>query len=88
MTSLNMPGFSLTLLLLPAPGDPYSSDELLRLLDAPASAPGWKWSASNEPGVIGAKVEEPQAKKSKEVDLASECKAPRRLQSRFDNRVT
>jgi len=47
MTSLNMPGFSVTLLLLPAERDigSPSTDLILRLLDAPTAAPGWKWSS-------------------------------------------
>jgi len=51
MTSLNLPGFSLTLLLLPRSNDPYSSVQLLRLLDAPATSPGWKFFASTDPGI-------------------------------------
>ncbi|WWC58427.1 dihydroxyacetone kinase [Kwoniella dejecticola CBS 10117] len=74
MTSLNMPGFSLTLLLLPSKsesGSPYSSAQILEYLDAPASAPGWAWTSGKEPGVVGEKVEEVVAeKKGKEVDLA------------------
>ncbi|GHJ85183.1 hypothetical protein NliqN6_1585 [Naganishia liquefaciens] len=44
MTSCNLPGFSLTLLLLPRAQDQprYSAERVLELLDAPASAPGWK----------------------------------------------
>jgi len=51
MTSLNMPGFSLTLLLLPHHSDPGgpSTSELLTLLDAPADAPGWRWSSNQSP---------------------------------------
>ncbi|KAI0311745.1 Dak1 domain-containing protein, partial [Amylostereum chailletii] len=51
MTSLNMPGFSITLLLLPSKGDSDAppADFLLRLLDAPTSAPGWKWSSGKPP---------------------------------------
>lgn len=43
-TSCNLPGFSLTLLLLPRAEDQprYSAERILQLLDAPASAPGWK----------------------------------------------
>ena len=43
-TSCNLPGFSLTLLLLPRDEDKpkFSADRILELLDAPASAPGWK----------------------------------------------
>ncbi|KAI6044289.1 dihydroxyacetone kinase [Pisolithus marmoratus] len=51
MTSLNMPGFSLTLLLLPRPNDRNapSIDLLLALLDDPTNAPGWRWSSKSEP---------------------------------------
>jgi dihydroxyacetone kinase len=72
MTSLNMPGFSLTLLLLPREGEAYSSEDILSLLDAPASAPGWRWTSAQEPGKLGAKVAEVVAPKGKEVDLARE----------------
>ncbi|ODN84370.1 dihydroxyacetone kinase, variant [Cryptococcus amylolentus CBS 6039] len=60
MTSLNMPGFSLTLLLLPSASEKstYSSEQILEYLDAPASAPGWSFYAAQEPGVIGEKVAE------------------------------
>lgn len=51
-TSLNMPGFSITLLRLPGVGEdaPYSAAELLELVDAPADAPGWAWHSKAEPG--------------------------------------
>ncbi|KAI0343088.1 dihydroxyacetone kinase [Trametopsis cervina] len=51
MTSLNMPGFSLTLLLLPGSSDSNapSAEKLLSLLDEPASVPGWKWTAGKPP---------------------------------------
>ncbi|KAI0629148.1 dihydroxyacetone kinase [Trametes polyzona] len=51
MTSLNMPGFSITTLLLPAeagPGVP-SSDLILSLLDDSANTPGWKWGSNTVP---------------------------------------
>ncbi|KAJ7213587.1 dihydroxyacetone kinase [Mycena pura] len=51
MTSLNMPGFSLSLALLPRAeeaGAPNAS-ALLSLLDAPAQTPGWKWNAGAPP---------------------------------------
>lgn len=72
MTSLNMPGFSLTLLLLPSgSNEPYSPKQILELLDAPASAPGWAWTSGKEPGNVAAKAqEEVAASKGKEVDLA------------------
>merc|ERR1712093_717250 len=51
MTSLNLPGFSLTTLLLPRKGDKYSPERILQLLDAQASAPGWKYMVAGPPGV-------------------------------------
>lgn len=50
-TSLNMPGFSLTLLLLPGASDANAPDPslLLSLLDEPAAVPGWKWTVGNAP---------------------------------------
>ncbi|THH05051.1 hypothetical protein EW145_g5078 [Phellinidium pouzarii] len=52
MTSLNMPGFSLTLLLLPSASDLDSplTSEILALLDKKVDAPGWKWSSHAPPG--------------------------------------
>lgn len=49
-----MPGFSLTLLLLPRPGEkaPAFTEELLSLLDDKTEAPGWCWSSGLEPGAI------------------------------------
>ena len=46
-----MPGFSITLLLLPSRDDslPPSSDLLLSLLDENTNAPGWKWSSKAPP---------------------------------------
>ena len=76
MTSLSMPGFSLSLLLLPGSGEPYSSSEILKLIDAPANAPGWKWTSGKEPGVLSEKAETAAAKKGKEVDLARESSRP------------
>jgi dihydroxyacetone kinase len=70
MTSLNMPGFSLTLLLLPRSGDKYSSEQIVELIDAPASAPGWAWTSRQEPGKVGAKEQAAAETRSKEVDLA------------------
>lgn len=74
MTSLNMPGFSLTLLSLPQGGsEPFSSQQILSWLDAPADAPGWKYYSSQEPGKVGEKAAaESEAPKAKEVDLARE----------------
>lgn len=49
-----MPGFSVTLLLLPDAGsdDTISTDLILSLLDDLANAPGWKWSSKSEPRAI------------------------------------
>ncbi|KAJ7052269.1 dihydroxyacetone kinase [Mycena amicta] len=51
MTSLNMPGFSLSLALLPRPEDTAApkASLLLSLLDSPAQTPGWKWSSGAPP---------------------------------------
>ncbi|KAJ7760126.1 dihydroxyacetone kinase [Mycena maculata] len=51
MTSLNMPGFSLSLVLLPRAEDAAApkASVLLSLLDAPAQTPGWKWTAAAPP---------------------------------------
>ena len=46
-----MPGFSLTIFLLPGgnDADAPSTDLLLALLDDPADTPGWKWSSRTAP---------------------------------------
>ena len=46
-----MPGFSLTLLLLPDAADANAPDAqlLLALLDEPAAVPGWKWAVGAAP---------------------------------------
>lgn len=47
-----MPGFSITLLLLPTATSSSSSlttPQLLSLLDEPADVPGWKWSSCVAP---------------------------------------
>lgn len=72
MTSLNMPGFSLSLLLLPRQDDKegYTSDQILQLLDAPANAPGWKWYSKAEPGTLRAPAEASHAVHTDDVALA------------------
>lgn len=49
-----MPGFSLTLLLLPHSTEVNAPDtsKILSLLDAPANAPGWKWSSGQIPSSV------------------------------------
>ncbi|KAH6915961.1 dihydroxyacetone kinase 1 [Coprinopsis sp. MPI-PUGE-AT-0042] len=49
MTSLNMPGFSLTLLLLPKSGSPWSREKILSMIDFRPDAPGWPWSSVTPP---------------------------------------
>lgn len=44
-----MPGFSITLLLLPKSSSPFTISHLLSLLDEPADVPGWKWSSGVAP---------------------------------------
>lgn len=50
-TSLNMPGFSITLLLLPRADEANtpSSDLILSLLDDHTDIPAWKWTAGMPP---------------------------------------
>lgn len=50
-TSLNMPGFSITVLLLPTSSDKGapSADLVLSLLDEKPNVPGWKWAAPTQP---------------------------------------
>ncbi|KAJ7144788.1 dihydroxyacetone kinase [Mycena crocata] len=68
MTSLNMPGFSLSLVLLPRTeeADAPKQSVLLSLLDAPAQTPGWKWTAAAPPVTPTplAPAASPSAKKS------------------------
>ncbi|KAF6761699.1 dihydroxyacetone kinase 1 [Ephemerocybe angulata] len=51
MTSLNMPGFSLTLLLLPTGKDASqpSAEDIISLIDEKPKVLGWKWTAGKEP---------------------------------------
>jgi len=69
MTSLNMPGFSITLLLLPRADSKatFSAEKILSLLDASTDAPGWKWHATKEPVAFSAITAE-----SKETETVSQ----------------
>ncbi|TEB29146.1 dihydroxyacetone kinase 1 [Coprinellus micaceus] len=51
MTSLNMPGFSLTLLLLPNGTEAHSpsASDVISLLDERPQVLGWKWTPATEP---------------------------------------
>jgi hypothetical protein len=93
MTSLNLPGFSLTLLLLPREPVPLppsaaassssfavTSDLLVELFDAPTEAPAWKWSFKGEPEMLVEEGEK-EGKKRKEGSVGekeSRVKGPRR----------
>jgi hypothetical protein len=55
-TSLNMPGFSLTLLLLPE----ACTSRMLSLIDEPCDAPGWKWSSKCASAPLSASTAAPQ----------------------------
>jgi triose/dihydroxyacetone kinase / FAD-AMP lyase (cyclizing) len=49
-----MLGFSLTLLILPRKTSgniPWSDDDILGFLDAPAEVPGWPWHAPSDPSL-------------------------------------
>ncbi|KAM6497094.1 dihydroxyacetone kinase [Amanita muscaria] len=56
MTSLNMPGFSLTILRLPSVQEPNApnSSLVLSLLDDNPDVPGWKWSYKGIPPHLSA----------------------------------
>ncbi|ELU43460.1 dihydroxyacetone kinase 1 [Rhizoctonia solani AG-1 IA] len=59
-----MPGFSVTLLLLPQSDETkVSKDKLLRLLDAPAKTPAWTWTSGASP-ITRSSVASPQAEAS------------------------
>lgn len=47
-----MPGFSLTLLLLPFDDEYPSPSHLLSLLDEPVDTPGWKWTPGAPPSKV------------------------------------
>jgi dihydroxyacetone kinase len=73
-TSLNMPGFSITLLLLPQANDSTSlpSSLLLSLLDEDCNAPGWKWSPKCPPSTETCPTSEamfPPAKKRQTAQM-------------------
>ena len=70
-----MPGFSLTLLLLPTASSGPSADQLLKLLDAPTSAPGWKWSSRAPPSTNPASQRGVTSVAEKAVGVGSTGKA-------------
>lgn len=64
-----MPGFSITLLLLPE--GKHTRDLLLSLLDEPTDTPGWKWSSRVPPSCF-----QSPPKVSREVTASDKSKAP------------
>ncbi|OCH87380.1 dihydroxyacetone kinase [Obba rivulosa] len=60
MTSLNMPGFSITALLLPTAEDKGAppTSLILALLDEKPDVPGWKWSAPSPPKPLSSQVKQ------------------------------
>ena len=68
-----MPGFSITLLLLPSADekDAPATDLILSLLDDQPEAPGWKWSAGAAP--LSA---EKQAATQKQAESTKNTNAP------------
>jgi len=76
MTSLNMPGFSISLVRLPeedvkVSGYSVSANALLELLDAEGKAPAWKYTPKNSPAVDMLSGKGEPAAKSKAPSLSS-----------------
>lgn len=73
MSSLNLPGFSLSLVLLPR--EPvatpasftsklcFDKDLILECFDDPTEAPGWRWSYKGRPEEVKAEAKEKVQKK-------------------------
>lgn len=89
MTSLNLPGFSITLLLLPrepltTPASTSSSRLsldtalLLDLFDAPTEAPAWKWTYKGEPEMRVVKEGEVEKVGKRDEKAGEEVKGPKR----------
>ena len=92
MTSLNLPGFSLTLLLLPR--EPveksgfessinFNKELILECLDEPTEAPGWRWMHKGKPEMRVEKDEDgKKGKKNPELG-ESDVKGPKRERTFF-----
>lgn len=90
MTSLNLPGFSLTLLLLPRervviPETSTSSSILyvdkelmLDLFDAPTDAPAWKWTFKGDPEMTVDEEEDKKKAAKASSEQSSGVKGPKR----------
>ena len=83
MTSLNLPGFSLTLLLLPRePQIPeqskfeteikFNKELVLECLDDQTDAPGWKWMYKGKPEMKSLDDEDEEKEKKKKKEILSE----------------
>ncbi|GAA5891212.1 hypothetical protein JCM6882_006456 [Rhodosporidiobolus microsporus] len=89
MSSLNLPGFSLTLLLLPREPVPLPASSsassnlkvdaslLVDLFDAPTEAPAWKWTFKGEPEMKVLKEEEETKVGKREEKVGEEVKGPK-----------
>lgn len=67
-----MPGFSLTVLVLPREDSTsFSSSKILELLDAPTEAPGWPWHATVELNLPSQEEEETSSKSANEEHITS-----------------
>jgi len=64
-----MPGFSITLLLLPE--EQQTRDLIISLLDEPTEAPGWKWSSRSPPAGVQFPSDVPSA-----VSATNKSKGP------------
>ena len=79
MTSLNMPGFSLSLVLLPTEKQKeheritIDADMLLELLDAPTSVPGWRNVSKSEPNADVFQLEAKDEKRKPAADADVEA---------------
>ncbi|GAA5995180.1 uncharacterized protein JCM10292_004583 [Rhodotorula paludigena] len=95
MTSLNLPGFSLTLLLLPrepvslpatstaSSALKFDSSLLVDLFDAPTDAPAWKWTYKGEPEMkVLAEGDESKVGKKQEK-AGEEVKGPKPTDSKL-----
>ncbi|GAA5972207.1 hypothetical protein JCM11641_002358 [Rhodosporidiobolus odoratus] len=95
MTSLNLPGFSLTLLLLPRESLPlpesastsskltFDASLLVDLFDAPTEAPAWRWSFKGLPDMRVIKADEVTKVAMEEEKAGEEFKGPRPTDSKL-----
>ncbi|GAA5950894.1 hypothetical protein JCM3765_004622 [Sporobolomyces pararoseus] len=95
MTSLNLPGFSLTLLLLPREAQipeqskfetdiKFNKELVLECLDEKTDAPGWKWMYKGKPEMKILEEEDEKEKKQKEsLSEENEVKGPKPTDSKL-----